>query len=153
MERMQFRKDIKATAASVYETMIGRETFRLWTAVFNPFSDFEGGGPGGGWDKGSKVLFVGTDREGKREGMVSYIRENIPGRYVSIEYTGIVDGDNELTEGAVAEEWHGFENYTFESHAGITTVIVEIDVNDRMKDYFLETYPKALDKLREICEV
>ncbi len=149
---MQFRKNINAPATKVYNTMIGRETFRQWTAVFNPSSDFEGGGVEGSWDKGSKILFVGSGQDGKRGGMVGYIRENIPNEYVSIEYAGILDGDEELTEGPVAEEWQGFENYTFEAHDGVTTVTVTIDVNDQMVDYFQKTYPRALDKLKEICE-
>jgi len=152
MERMQFSKVINAPAAKVYDTMIGKETFKQWTAVFNPSSDVEGGGVEGGWEKNSKILFIGTDKQGKREGMVGYIRENIPNQYVSIEYVGILDGDNEITEGPIAEDWQGFENYTFEDHNGSTKVTVDIDVNDEMVAYFKETYPKALDKLKEICE-
>lgn len=153
METLQFKKEINASADKVYKTMIGKETFKQWTAVFNPSSDVEGGGDvEGSWEKGSKILFVGTNEEGKREGMVGYIRENTPNRHISIEYIGILDGENELTEGPVAEEWQGFENYTFESLGGTTTVTVDIDVNDQMLEYFRITYPKALDKLKEICE-
>src|SRR5690606_16676453 len=134
METMQFKKAINAPVMEVYTKMIGKETFKQWTAVFNPSSDFAGGGVEGRWDKGSKLLFVGTSSEGKREGMVGYIRENIPNRYVSIEYVGILDGDHEITEGSLAEEWQGFENYTFETDNGITTVTVDVDVNDQMID-------------------
>ncbi len=152
MEKMQFSTTINAPVGEVYDKMLGKETFKQWTAVFNPTSDFEGGGVEGSWDKGSKILFVGTNEQGKREGMVGYIRENTPNQYVSIEYVGILDGDNELTEGPIAEAWQGFENYTFEGSDGSTTVTVDIDVNDEMVDYFKETYPKALEKLKEICE-
>ncbi|RQP18302.1 SRPBCC domain-containing protein [Parapedobacter defluvii] len=152
MERMQFTTSINAPVATVYDKMIGKETFKQWTSVFNPSSDYEGGDMEGTWQKGAKVLFVGTDKKGKREGMVGYIRENIPNRYISIEYVGILDGENEITEGPVAEDWQGFENYTFEGHNGSTTVTVDIDVNDQMVEYFRNTYPKALKKLREICE-
>ncbi|WP_188753371.1 SRPBCC family protein [Parapedobacter defluvii] len=152
MERMQFTTSINAPVATVYDKMIGKETFKQWTSVFNPSSDYEGGDMEGTWQKGAKVLFVGTDKQGKREGMVGYIRENIPNRYISIEYVGILDGENEITEGPVAEDWQGFENYAFEGHNGSTTVTVDIDVNDQMVEYFRNTYPKALEKLREICE-
>lgn len=152
MKRLQFKSDINAPAAKVYGTMIGKETFRQWTAVFNPSSDLGGGNVEGSWEKGSKILFVGTNKEGKREGMVGFIRENIPGRFVSIEYEGILDGDNEITSGPTAAEWQGFENYSFETNDGTTAVTVDIDVNDQMLDYFRETYPKALNKLKEICE-
>ena len=43
MKRLQFKSDINAPAAKVYNAMIGKETFRQWTAVFNPSSDFESG--------------------------------------------------------------------------------------------------------------
>lgn len=152
MKRLQFTTEIQAPVSIVYKTMIGKETFKQWTAVFNPSSDYEGSNMEGSWDKGSKILFTGVNSEGKREGMVGYIAENIPNEYVSIHYLGIVDGDKEITEGPIANEWQGFENYTFKIHADKTTVIVDLDVNDQMIDYFRETYPKALDKLKEICE-
>ncbi|MFC3199829.1 hypothetical protein ACFOET_19580 [Parapedobacter deserti] len=152
MEKLQFKTTINAPTAKVYETMIGETTFKQWTAVFNPSSDFESDAVGGGWEKGSKILFVGTGENGKREGMVGYIRENTPNEYVSIEYVGVVDGDIEITEGPVAEEWRGFENYTFTADGEMTTVTVDTDVNDQMVDYFRETYPKALKSLKELCE-
>ncbi len=152
MERMQFTTSIEAPVATVYNKMIGRETFKQWTSVFNPSSDYEGGDMEGNWKKGSKVLFVGTDEQGKRGGMVGCIRENTPNQFVSIEYMGIVDGDSEIIEGPLAEDWQGFENYTFEGHNGSTIVTVDIDVNDQMIEYFGNTYPKALEKLKEICE-
>lgn len=150
---MQFSININAPAATVYDKMLGRETFKLWTSVFNPSSDFEGSDMEGSWEKNSKILFVGTDKDGKRGGMIGYIRENTPNRYVSIEYVGILDGENEITEGPAAESWQGFENYTFEGHNGSTTVTVDIDVNEEMVEFFRKTYPEALEKLREICEL
>lgn len=151
---MQFKTDINAPVATVFDIMLGKETFKQWTSVFNPSSDFETSESEveGSWKKGSKILFIGISKEGKREGMVGWVRENIPHQFVSIEYTGIVDGDLEITEGPVAEAWQGFENYTFEDHNGSTTVTVDVDVNDEMIDYFTKTYPKALEKLKAICE-
>jgi len=116
MERMQFTTSIGAPVATVYDKMIGKETSKQWTLVFNPSSDYEGGDMEGNWEKSSKELFVGTDEHGKRGGMVGYIRENTPNQFISIEYVGILDGENEITEGPIAEDWQGFENYTFEDH-------------------------------------
>lgn len=148
---MQFKKEINAAVSKVYQTMIGKDTYKQWTSVFNPSSDVEGGMEGS-WEKGSKILFVGLSKEGKREGMIGYIRENTPNHYISIEFIGIIDGDKEITEGPVAEGWQGFENYSFETQNDHTVVTVDVDVNDEMIDYFGETYPRALDKLKEICE-
>lgn len=152
MKTMQFRSTIKAPVDRVYETMIGKDTFKQWASEFNPTSDFEGGGENADWERGSKIYFVGLNHEGKREGMVGYVREHAPARYISVEYVGILDGDNELTEGPVAEEWKGFENYTFVDREGTTELIVDLDVNDEMINYFGETYPRALNRLKALCE-
>jgi len=149
MEKMQFKIEINVPVANVFEAMLGKDTFKQWTAVFNPSSDFEGS-----WEKGAKILFVGTDEQGKRGGMVGVIRELIPNKFVSIEYLGLIDGEKEITDGPEIVDWVGsFENYTFEESADKTIVIVDIDMNEQMKEYFAETYPKALEKLKEICEV
>jgi len=151
MKKLQFRKDIHASAEKVYDMMLGisnTETYQQWTSEFNPTSTYEGS-----WEKGSKVYFVGTDENGKRGGMVSEIAGNIPSRFVSIRHYGILDGENEITTGAEVEKWAGsFENYAFEENNGVTTVIVDLDTVEDYMDYFEETYPKALDKLKEIAE-
>ena len=42
MKKLQFKKDINASAEKVYNTMIGIETYQQWTAEFNPTSTYEG---------------------------------------------------------------------------------------------------------------
>ena len=44
------------------------------------------------------------------------------------------------------------ENYTFEESAGKTVVTATLDMSADYKDYFNETWPKALSKLKELCE-
>jgi hypothetical protein len=148
MEKMQFTALIGAEASKVYDTMLAQDTYRQWTSVFNPSSEYEGT-----WNKGAKIRFVGTNKEGKKEGMVGLVHENIPNQFVSVEYTGLVDGENEVTEGPLVGDWVGsFENYTFKQENGATTLTVDVDVHDTMIDYFKETYPNALTKLKELCE-
>jgi uncharacterized protein YndB with AHSA1/START domain len=147
MKRTQYQTDINAPVAKVFDRMLGRETFKIWAAEFNPTSDFEGE-----WKKGSKILFTGVNSQGKREGMLGYIREFEPEKFVSIEYLGLLDGDKEITDEEVMKDWHGFENYTYEAHGESTKVLVDIDVNEEMTEYFNKTYPKALLRLKELCE-
>ncbi|WP_291372971.1 hypothetical protein [Cyclobacterium sp.] len=65
-----------------------------------------------------------------------------------------MDGDKEITAGPQVEQWAGgHENYRFEETGEITRVIVEVDVTDEHLDYFDSTYPKALEKLKQIVEV
>ena len=151
MQKLQFKTEIKASAHNVYVTMLGlkdKSTYEYWTATFNPTSTYEGN-----WNKGSKILFVGVDENGKKGGMVSEIVEHKPANFISIRHFGILDGETEITSGEQVEKWAGgHENYSFQENNGITTVTVEIDVIDEYKDYFFDTYKKALDKLKEIAE-
>jgi len=145
---MQFKINIQAPVSKVYQAMLEKETYEQWTAIFNPSSTYEGS-----WEKGEKIAFIGLDEEGKKQGMQGIIRENDINRFVSIEYVGLLDGNKEVTEGPMTEGWLGaFENYTFEAQGQATALTVDLDVDDSMIDYFQKTYPKALDKLKEICE-
>lgn len=151
MEKLQYRVSINAPVTKVFDLMLGisdKSTYEQWTAVFNPTSTYEGS-----WEKGSKILFVGVDEEGEKGGMVSKIVENIPNQFVSIQHYGLLKDDQEITEGPDVEEWaNGFENYSFQESAGATIVTVDLDTTEVFLDYMNETYPKALDKLKEFCE-
>ena len=151
MQKLQFKTDIRASAQKVYETMLGlknKNTYEFWTAAFNPTSSYEGS-----WEKGSKIYFIGVDENGKKGGMVSIIKENQAGQFVSIQHVGFLDGDVEVTSGEQVEKWAGgHENYLYQEQHGVTTVTVELDTIDDYIDYFKSTYPAALSKLKEIAE-
>ena len=151
MKKLQFKISINAPVTKTYNAMLGinsKTTYEQWTSLFNPTSTYEGN-----WDKGNKILFVGVDEKGEKGGMVSRIIENIPNRFVSIQHYGLLKGGKEITEGPEVEKWaNGFENYSFEENNGTTTVTVDLDTTEDFSDYMNETYPKALGKLKEICE-
>jgi len=151
MKKLQYKVNIDAAASKVYDLMLGItdiSTYEEWTALFNPTSTYEGT-----WDKGSKILFVGVDEKGEKGGMVSRIVENIPNQFVSIQHFGLVKAEQEITEGPEVEKWaNGFENYSFTELNGMTTVTVDLDTTEDFVAYMDEAYPKALEKLKEICE-
>ena len=124
------------------------ETYNQWTSEFNPTSTYEGNR-----EKGSKSYFLGTDEDGKRGGIVSEIADIIPQGFVSIRHYGILDGDNEITDGPMVEKWRGgLENYTFRENKERTSVIVDIDVTDDHLDYFNLTWPRAVNRLKDLAE-
>lgn len=146
--KLHFEIRINADIHKVYSTMLGEKGYTEWTSVFNPTSRFEGA-----WKKGSKIRFIGSDDKGNEGGMVSHIRENIPDKFVSIEHQGILKDGQEITSGPEVEAWAGgLEDYSFRLENGKTIVSVDLDTNEEYKGYMLETYPKALEKLKEICE-
>jgi hypothetical protein len=152
MANLQFKILINATVTKIYDCMLGinsKSTYEQWTALFNPTSTYEGS-----WEKGSKVLFVGVDEKGEKGGMVSRIAENIPNQFVSIQHYGLFKAGEEITVGAEVKKWaNGMENYTFEESNGAVTVTVDLlNMPEEFVDYMNDAYPKALEKLKEICE-
>jgi hypothetical protein len=148
METLHLEIRIDAPAARVYETMLAQDTYREWTAAFNPTSRYQGS-----WDKGSKILFLADGEGGRVEGMVSRIRENIPHKYLSIEHLGILKEGVEILSGPEVEAWAGcLEQYSFSEAGGTTLLKVSLDTLPEYRDYFNNTYPRALDKLKAICE-
>jgi len=99
-------------------------------------------------------MHVLTDQNGEKGGMVSEIAENIPGKFVSIKHIGLLVAGKEILEGPDVEKCAGgFENYSFDESHGISMLIVEIDAMEDFENYMNESYPKALSKLKEICEM
>jgi uncharacterized protein YndB with AHSA1/START domain len=152
MGNIHFEILIDAKPEKVYKIMIADKTYREWTKIFNPTSHYKGS-----WQKESKILFVGTDEHGNEGGMVSRIEENIPNMFISIEHLGLLEHGVEKTSGPEVEPWNGgLENYTFTEQNGKTLLEVDMitktKLDENMSSYFTETWPKALQKLKTICE-
>lgn len=149
MQKVNFSIFINADKEKVWNTMLGKETYKKWTEPFSPGSHFEGD-----WSQGSKILFLAPARDGQgEEGMVSKIAESQPYEFVSIEHLGFFKNGVEDTESEEVKKWiPAFENYTFTEKDGGTEVLVELDLADEYKDMFNEMWPKALEKLKEISE-
>ena len=59
ISNLHFKITINAPVEKVYQLMISKPTYEEWTKEFNPTSNFEGS-----WEKGSKILFIGSDEKG-----------------------------------------------------------------------------------------
>jgi hypothetical protein len=146
---LHFEILIDSNPEKVYNTMIDEKKFTEWTSEFNPTSHFKGS-----WEKGSKILFLGDSNDGTLGGMVSRIKENIPYRFISIEHMGVVQNGKEVLCGPDVDTWVGAkENYTYTAQDGKTLLSVDADADEKFKTYFINTWPKALQKLKTICEV
>lgn len=150
MADLNYTITINAPKEKVWHTMLDLDTYKKWTEPFYPGSYYDGS-----WDKGSEIKFV-AEADGGRSGIHGRIAENIPYEYVSIEYLGeIVDGQLNTT-GNDSSKWVGaHENYRFSEENGATTIEVVLagqNVGDEMAKMFDGMWPKALEKLKEICE-
>lgn len=147
-EILTFETEIDSDVEKVYAIMTGEKTYTEWTSVFNPDSRFRGS-----WKKGSKIVFLGSEKDGSESGMVSKIKENIPNKFISIEHMGVIRNGREVVCGPDVDDWQGaLENYTFRPRGNKTLVVVDLDSIKQFQPYFTQTWPKALLKLKEICE-
>jgi len=144
MEKQEFKIVIEAPQDKVWNVLWNDSTYREWTSVFSPGSHAETD-----WKKGSRVLFL----DGKGDGMVSRIAENIPNSYMSIEHLGTMKKGTKEVDDKESQSWSGAkENYTLKPVNGKTELKVDMDVTEEFKDYFQNTWPKALDKLKHLAE-
>lgn len=153
-ETMHFEIEIHAPIKKVWDAMLEDATYREWSESFHVGSYYKGD-----WSEGSKMLFLGPDETGEKEGgMVSRIKENRKYEFISIEHLGmVVDGVEDTTSEQVTKWLPSYENYTFTDKGTETQLEIDMEMKSTeeskmMKEMFEGMWPKALLKLKEICE-
>lgn len=143
-EKLLFTTHINAPCEHVWEILWSDASYREWAAVFYPGSHAVSD-----WQEGSKILFLSPSGDG----MTSRIAKLTPNAFMSFEHLGEVK--NGVEDFALAEEkgWAGaHENYTLVPEGNTTQLSVELDIDDTYSDYFQETFPKALSKVKALSE-
>ena len=147
MENMNFEINIDASKEKVWSSLWEDANYRNWTSAFAADSQ----AVTDNWKQGTKVLFT----DGKGSGMVSMVVENRPNEYMSFKHLGEVKNGVEDTTSEAVQQWVGaMENYKLTETAKGTHLLVEMsgNISKEFKDYFEQTWPKALAKLKEIAE-
>ncbi|GAA4313443.1 hypothetical protein GCM10023115_29990 [Pontixanthobacter gangjinensis] len=142
MKKISYQVEIDCPRDKVFSVMLDKQHYREWTAEFNPTSQYEGE-----WKEGNRILFLGENEAGEKAGMYSQIAKLEPGKFVSIKHLGMLDQGKET-----AFENDLYENYYLEDKNGSTLLKVEMDTEDDWLKYFDKTWPKALQKLKGVCE-
>lgn len=132
--------EIPAPREKVWSCMLDDASYRDWTAAFCEGSYYEGE-----WRTGADMRFLGPGG-----GMRARIECADAPAYVSIAHLG------ELRDGApvAGPEWvNAFERYRFLEQAdGGTRLEIELlNVPDEYVPMMNELWPKALERLRQIC--
>lgn len=144
MKQLNFSIQIKAPKDKVWSTLLDDKTYRQWTSIFS-----EGSYVVGNWQQGSKILFL----DGKGSGISSEVAKHIPNEYISIQHLGAIANGIEDFNSEETKKWSGaLENYAVMEKNGTTTLDIEIDVTDDFEAYFQTTWPKALEKVKELAE-
>ncbi|WP_461788222.1 SRPBCC family protein [Pedobacter sp.] len=144
MERLYFKTEINASKEKVWDILFDEKSYPQWTSVFS-----EGSRAVTDWQKGSKALFLNTEGNG----MVSEIADRITNEYLSIKHLGFYNNGVEDLESEEVKKWNGaHENYKLSTLDGKSILSVEMDSTQEYKSYFEETWPKALEKVKELAE-
>jgi uncharacterized protein YndB with AHSA1/START domain len=145
MEKLKFSTTINAPREKVWNTMLENDaTYREWTSEFHEGSYYDGS-----WEAGSEIRFLSPGGNG----MISRIAENRRPEFISIEHLGwIADGVIDKESESARAMAGARENYMFADAGGGTTVTVEADTTPEFTEMFSEMWPRALQKLKEVCE-
>ena len=144
MKKLTFRITIDASPEKIWDIIIGKDTYPVWTSVFSEGSTVETD-----WKKGSKAIFG----DGSGSGMIAYIEEHDPNRFLSIKHVGMINDGVEDTTSDKVKEWAGaHEDYTLTPIDGKTEWLVEIDVSQEWEEFMTKAWNQAQQKVKEMAE-
>lgn len=139
MIKSKFSIQINAPKEKVWETLWNDETYRKWTAFFS-----EGSYAKSDWQEGSKIQFLTPDGSG----MFSRIHKKIPNTQMTFQHLGEIKNGEEVPSAWVG----GFESYFLEEKNGVTELTVEADTTEEYQQFFTDTFPKALQVVKQLSE-
>jgi uncharacterized protein YndB with AHSA1/START domain len=145
MKKLESSIEIAAPAKKVWDTMTSPETYKEWVNVAWPGSFYKGK-----WKKGENIKFLSS----RNEGTLATLVECKPAEYVLAEHIAVLKSDGtEDRDSKEAKSWIGTtEAYTFREKNGKTELKTEMNVEPEWESMLGDGWPKALAKLKEICE-
>jgi uncharacterized protein YndB with AHSA1/START domain len=144
MKQLEFKTTIHAPAAKVWQLLWNDTTYRHWTSVFHDTSFAKTD-----WKEGSSVHFLGDTGDGMYSKILSK-KENIE---MIFEHLGVVKNFAEQPMDADTKKWSGSkEQYFLKETNGVTELVAKVDIVDDFEDYFSSTFPKALEKIKDLAE-
>jgi hypothetical protein len=143
MKKLEFDIKIEAPTPKVWDILWNDDTYRKWTAVFH-----EGSRAISDWNEGSKILFV----DGDGNGMHAVIEKKVPNKEMIFLHQGEIINGEERPGDPKAGWGESRESYYLEQDGSVTVLKVKLDSPDEYADYFTATFPKSLEKVKELAE-
>jgi uncharacterized protein YndB with AHSA1/START domain len=137
---------INAPVETVWHKMLDSETYKIWTAAFEPGSFYEGS-----WDLGSDIIF----KSGQEGGLAGKISQNEYLKVVEITYKEMINNDGTTLEMPVEfGSMSGLkERYTFSAISDVETKLdIYLETLESFSQDMADKWPLALEKLKAICE-
>jgi uncharacterized protein YndB with AHSA1/START domain len=145
MKKLNFSIRIKASPEKVWDVLWNHDTYGKWTAPFCEGSKYTGD-----IKLGSRIMFLGPEGGG----MFSEVDQLTPNEFVAFKHLGVVKDGKEQSSNGETNAWAGaMEDYTLRKEPdGTTELTVNLDTVDEHLEYFNQTFPKALDKVKALSE-
>lgn len=135
---------INATPEKIWDVLTKDQYTREWYALFG-----EGTHVQTDWKVGGKAIF--TDHS--KNGMIAKVKENMPGELLSLEYSGLYSEGKEDYDSPEAKRFKGgHETYRLEKDYESMLLKISSDIDEKHYDSMLESWEKALEKIRELAE-
>ena len=145
INRLKFSIDIKATPSKIWKALWDEQCYRQWCSVFYEGSYLKADD----WEVGSKVFFLGPDHSG----IYSLIEKHIPNKTIQFKHIGKVANKKEQPIDEETKTWSGAtEIYTVTEETDHNNLTVELDIMDEHLEYMTATFPKAMEKMKDISE-
>ena len=142
-KRIQFFIDIAAPVPVVFSTMLDPQCYRDWTTDFADGSYDEGS-----WQQGQKIRFMAPSGDG----MVSAFAEHRVNEFTSRHLGYVANGVEDTQSDAIRAWAPAYESYSFRPTALGTRLVVDQDVTPEFEPYVAQAWPKALQRLKPLCE-
>ncbi len=144
IKRLEFSVDIKAEKTMIWKALWNESSYPEWAGVF-----FEGSFMvSDNLEEGSKVHFLGPDQNG----IYSSIEKHIPNEIIQFKHIGTVVEGKEQPINNESKKWSGAtEIYLLTEGNETKTLTVKIDVLDEHLEFMTNTFPKALEKVKNNC--
>ena len=138
---MLFSVEIHASKEKVWDTLWQDEAFREWAGIIDPGTHMVGD-----LKVGSEIQFISANGYG----VTSLVEKMTKNEFLQLRHHadtqeyGAKERENEWTGGK--------ESYSLAEKDGVTSLTMVVDVPVELEDYFTTTYPKALERIKELAE-
>jgi uncharacterized protein YndB with AHSA1/START domain len=148
MDTLRHSIEINASKEKVWHVLWDDQTFRDWANIIDPGTYLEGV-----LQEGNEVNFIGNNNDGVRYGVTSRVEKLIP--YQQISFRQIADikvGKDGSIEKRDTQWTGGAETYKLEENQGKIELSHIQDVPDELVEYFQNTIPKVLERIKALAE-
>jgi hypothetical protein len=144
MKTLEFTIEINASKEKIWKSLWEDATYRDWVSVF-----CEGTYAKSNWNEGDSVHFLTQDGQG----MNSIIEKKIDNQYMAFKHISEMKNFEPQPIDEKTSEWSGgMETYELIQNEASVTLKVLIDTLEKYIEYFENTFPKALERLKQLSE-